>query len=592
MTATPQPTGASLLIDALLAQGVNTVFCVPGESFLAAMDAMYTHRDAIHLVVCRHEGSAMFMAEAHAKATGRPGVCFVTRAPGASQAAIGLHTAHQDATPVILFIGQVGRGFMERAAFQEVDYRRMFAPVSKWVAQVDDASRMAEMVNHAFHLAMAGRRGPVVLALPEDVLSGAAPAPLRALRPAQPVRATPSQADMAQLLAMLGAAQRPLLIVGGSGWTGQAVDDLRTFVHAAGLPVACSFRRQDLFDNDDPHYVGVLGLGADPGLHRAVKDADLLVLVGARMGEVPSAGYTLIDIPQPQQQLVHALPEAHDLGHLYRPDLALLATMPELAQALAALPVDPLLRQRLQPRVRALRLGFEQFTAIPAPATDAEHVNTGTSKGASKSASTTAEDAAAPIDLVQTWGLLRAQLPADVVITNGAGNYTTWAHRYFRYRRFGSQVAPTSGAMGYGLPAAIGAKLAHPQRDVLCLAGDGCFMMSAHELATAVHLALPIVVLVFDNQMYGTIRMHQEKHFPQRTHGTALHNPDFVALAHAFGAHALRVDSAPALLAAVLQGFQADRPTLIHVRTNPENISAGATLSGIRAGAEAPSGSQ
>ena len=356
--------------------------------------------------------------------------------------------------------------------------------------------------------------------------------------------------------------------------------------------MACSFRRQDLFDNDDPHYVGVLGLGADPGLHRAVKDADLLVLVGARMGEVPSAGYTLIDIPQPQQLLVHALPEAHDLGHLYRPDLALLTTMPELAQALAALPVNPLLRQRLQPRVRALRLGFEQFTAIPAPATDAEHVNTGTSKGASKSASTTAEDAAAPIDLVQTWGLLRAQLPADVVITNGAGNYTTWAHRYFRYRRFGSQVAPTSGAMGYGLPAAIGAKLAHPQRDVLCLAGDGCFMMSAHELATAVHLALPIVVLVFDNQMYGTIRMHQEKHFPQRTHGTALHNPDFVALAQAFGAHAQRIDSAPALLAAVLQGFQADRPTLIHVRTNPENISAGATLSGMRAGAKAPSGSQ
>ncbi len=561
--STTQPTGASLLIDALLAQGVNTVFCVPGESFLAAMDAMYTHRDAIHLVVCRHEGSAMFMAEAHAKATGRPGICFVTRAPGAAQATIGLHTAHQDATPVILFIGQVGRGFMERAAFQEVDYRSMFAPISKWVAQVDDASRMPEMVSHAFHVAMAGRRGPVVLALPEDVLSGAARAPVRAVQAAQTLRATPSAPDLAQLMAMLGAAQRPLLIVGGSGWTAQAVQDLRTFVHASGLPVACSFRRQDLFDNEDPHYVGVLGLGADAGLHRAVKEADLLVLLGARMGEVPSAGYTLIDIPQPQQLLVHALPEAHDLGHLYRPDLALLATMPELAQALAALPVDASLRQRLQARTQALRQGFEQFTSV--------------------AAAPAAPDADIPIDLVQTWGLLRTQLPADVVITNGAGNYTTWAHRYFRYRHFGSQLAPTSGAMGYGLPAAIGAKLAHPQRNVLCLAGDGCFMMSSHELATAVHLALSIVIVVFDNQMYGTIRMHQEKYFPQRTHGTALHNPDFVALAQAFGAHGLHVTQPAALVQAVLQGFTADRPTLIHVLTDPENISAGATLSGIRA---------
>ena len=560
--STPTSTGASLLIDTLLAQGVTTVFCVPGESFLAAIDALYVHRDAIQLVVCRHEGSAMFMAEAHAKATGRPGICFVTRAPGASQAAIGLHTAHQDATPVILFIGQVGRGIMERAAFQEVDYRQMFAPVSKWVAQIEDGERMGEMVSHAFHVAMAGRRGPVVLALPEDVLSAQVTQPAIALRPAQPLHAVPGAAALSQLHDMLTAAHRPLLVLGGSGWTAQAVDDMRRFVHATGLPVACSFRRQDLIDNDDPHYVGVLGLGADAGLHRAVKEADLLLLVGARMGEVPSAGYTLIDIPQPQQKLVHALPEPADLGHLYRPDLALLATMPELAQALAAMPVDPALRQRLQPQVQALRQGFERFTAIAAPVVPAAH---GTA-----------------IDLVQSWGLLRAQLPSDVVITNGAGNYTTWAHKYFRYRRFGSQLAPTSGAMGYGLPAAIAAKLAHPARDVLCLAGDGCFMMSSHEMATAVHLRLPIVVVVFDNQMYGTIRMHQEKHFPQHVYGTALHNPDFAALAQAFGAHGLRVDTAGGLVAAVLQGFQADRPTLIHLRTDPEQVSAGATLSGIR----------
>jgi len=566
MTCIAQPTGASLLIDALLVQGVNTVFCVPGESFLAAIDAMYTHRDAIHLVVCRHEGSAMFMAEAYAKATGRPGICFVTRAPGAAQATIGLHTAHQDATPVILFIGQVGRGFMERAAFQEVDYRNMFAPISKWVAQVDDPSRMPEMVSHAFHVALSGRSGPVVLALPEDVLSGTARAPVRATQPALLVRATPSASDLAQLMGLLSTAERPMLVVGGSGWTAQAVRNLHAFVRATGLPVACSFRRQDLFDNDDPHYVGVLGLGADTSLHQAVRESDLLVLLGARMGEVPSAGYTLIDIPQPQQLLVHALPEAQDLGHLYRPDLALLATMPELAQALAGLPIDVPLRQRLKARTQVLRQRFEQFTAIPT-----DH----------------AAPAGGAIDLVQTWGLLRIQLPADVVITNGAGNYTTWAHRYFRHRRFGSQLAPTSGAMGYGLPAAIGAKLAHPQRDVLCLAGDGCFMMCAHELATAVQLSLPIVVVVFDNQMYGTIRMHQEKFFPRRTYGTALQNPDFVALAQAFGAHGQRIDQAQALVEAVLKGFNADRPTVIHVLTNPEQISAGVTLSGIQARAMA-----
>ena len=561
MTATPQPTGASLLIDALLAQGVNTVFCVPGESFLAAMDAMYAHRDAIHLVVCRHEGSAMFMAEAHAKATGRPGICFVTRAPGASQAAIGLHTAHQDATPVILFIGQVGRGFMERAAFQEVDYRRMFAPVSKWVAQVEDASRMSEMVNHAFHLAMAGRRGPVVLALPEDVLSGAATAPLRALRPALPVRATPSQPELAQLLDMIHAAQRPLLVVGGSGWTAQAVDDLRTFVHAAGLPVACSFRRQDLFDHRDPHYVGLLGLGADPGLLRAVKEADVLILLGARMGEVPSQGYSLIEIPQPQQTLVHAMPCALELGRVYRPHLSMLSNMPALAHSLATLAVPTTLPTRFAPHVQALRAGYEAFSG-PRPVSDCQ---------------------AGTIDMAQAWLALNDALPDDVIITNGAGNYTAWAHRYYRYRSYGSQIAPTSGAMGYGLPAAIGAKLVHPQRPVLCLAGDGCFMMSSHELATAVKLALAIVIVVFDNGMYGTIRMHQEKWFPGRVHGTALdNNPDFAALARAYGAQGLQAHSVEELQAAILQGFASKGPTLIHVLTDPEYISPGATLSGLR----------
>ena len=559
-TLTPR-TGARLLIDALLAQGVDTVFCVPGESFLDAMDALYDHRDTVRLIVCRHEGSATFMAEAYAKASGKPGVCFVTRAPGASQASIGLHTAFQDGTPLILFIGQVSRRFMERGAFQEVDYRSMFGPVSKWVAQIDQAERMGEMVHRAFHTALSGRMGPVVLALPEDALSEAVAQPPKAAMGVAAAASAPQASDLATLMQWVQEAQKPLLVLGGSGWNAQAVAALRRFVHATGLPVACSFRRQDLFDHRDPHYVGLLGLGADPGLLRAVKEADLLILLGARMGEVPSQGYSLIDIPQPEQTLVHAMPCAEELGRVYRPHLALLSSMPALAQSLAALTVPASLPARFAPHVQALRAAYEAFSG-PRPAITGQ---VGT------------------IDMTQAWLGLNDALPDDVVITNGAGNYTAWAHRYFRYHCYGSQIAPTSGAMGYGLPAAIGAKLAHPQRPVLCLAGDGCFMMSSHELATAVQLALSIVIVVFDNQMYGTIRMHQEKWFPDRVHGTALdNNPDFAALARAFGAQGLRAHSVAALQAAILQGFSAPGPTLIHVLTDPQYISPGATLSSLR----------
>lgn len=565
MTRTAAPTGATLLIDALVAQGVDTVFCVPGESYLAAMNALYDHRDTVKLVVCRHEGSATFMAEAHAKASGRTGVCFVTRAPGATQAAIGLHTAHQDSTPLILFIGQVSRDFMEREAFQEVDYRRMFAPVTKWVAQIDDAARVPEMVSRAFHVALSGRRGPVVLALPEDVLSAEVSPKVRLAQAANVPEVPPSAADLARLLGLLEAAERPLVILGGSGWTQTAVDDIGQFLRATGLPVACSFRRQDLFDNRDPQYVGTLGLGADPALHQAVKQADLLLLLGARMGEVPSAGYTLIESPQPTQLLVHAMPCAEELGRVYRPDLALLTTMPALAHELAALKAVPELKRRWQARVQTLRASFERFSTPVVPATMAP-----------------ATEGQSTVDMGAIWAVLNEQLPADVVITNGAGNYTAWAHRHHRYQRFGSQIAPTSGAMGYGLPAAIGAQLAKPERPVLCLAGDGCFMMSSHELATAVKLKLPIVVVVFDNQMYGTIRMHQEKWFPERVYGTELDNPDFVALARAFGAHAEQVHSAEQLMAAVLAGFKAQRPTLLHVRTDPERISPGGSITSIR----------
>lgn len=561
-------TGATLLIDALAAQGVNTIFCVPGESYLAAVNALYDHRDDIQLVVCRHEGSATFMAEAHAKASDRPGVCFVTRAPGATQASIGLHTAHQDSTPLILFIGQVSRDFMEREAFQEVDYRRMFEPVTKWVAQIDDPARVPEMVSRAFHVALSGRRGPVVLALPEDVLSAQVSPIPRIAKAAIAPEVPPSASDVSRLVALLDHAERPLVILGGSGWNQTAVDQMGSFLRAAGLPVACSFRRQDLFDNLDSQYVGVLGLGTDPALHRAVKESDLLLLIGARMGEVPSAGYTLIDSPQPVQVLVHAMPCAEELGRVYRPDLSMLTTMPALAYELAALTLAPDLKSRLLPWVQTLHEGYERFSAPTPPA--------------KASVQGLSPEGYSTVDMGAIWHVLRDQLPADVVITNGAGNYTAWAHRHHRYKCFGSQIAPTSGAMGYGLPAAIGAKLARPARPVLCLAGDGCFMMSSHELATAVKLKLPIVIVVFDNQMYGTIRMHQEKWFPERVYGTDLENPDFVALAHAFGAHAQLVESAEKLMEAILIGFKANRPTLLHVRTDPEQIGPGGSITAIR----------
>jgi acetolactate synthase-1/2/3 large subunit len=557
-------TGATRLIDALLAQAVDTVFCVPGESYLAAMDAMYEQREKIRLVVCRHEAAATFMAEAYGKVTGRPGVCFVTRAPGALHAAIGLHTAHQDSTPLILFIGQASRDFLEREAFQEVDYRRMFEPVTKWVAQVEDAERMPEMVSRAFHTALSGRRGPVVLALPEDVLSQPVTGVQRIAEAAVAAQSSPSRTQLDQMMLALRRSKKPLVVLGGSGWTQTAVDDMAGFLHATGLPVACSFRRQDLFDNRDPQYVGVLGLGADAVLHKAVRQADLLLLFGARMGEVPSGGYQLIDSPQPTQVLIHALPSPEELGRVYRPDISLLVSMPELAKSLAAVAPAPDLRERFLSVTQTLRQAYERHSTPELFATDDVAPMAGT------------------LDQAQVWGLLRENLPHDIVITNGAGNYTAWAHRYFRYSQFGSQVAPTSGAMGYGLPAAIGAKLACPARPVLCLAGDGCFMMSAQELATAIALRLAIVIVVFDNQMFGTIRMHQEKHYPARVHGTGLENPDFVLFAQSFGAKAQRVESLGTLLEAVLEGFKASVPTLLHVRTNPELIGPDRSINSIR----------
>ena len=557
-------TAAQLLVDALLSEGVDTVFCVPGESYLAVIDALYGVREQIRLIVCRHEGSAAFMAEAYAKASGRPGVCFVTRAPGATQASIGLHTAHQDSTPLVLFIGQASSEMLDREAFQEVDYRRVFGPMVKWVGQVDDPSRMPEMVSRAFHTALLGRRGPVVLALPEDVLSSRVNTPPNIAKAVRVPQLAPTPGDIQELLGLLASSQRPLVVLGGTGWTPQAVENIRLFIKATGVPVACSFRRQDLFDNRDPHFIGVLGLGADPALHEAVKSSDLLILMGARMGEVPSAGYTLIQSPQPSQKLVHAMPSPDELGKVYRPDLSMVVTMPALAASLAACVPSVELPGRFESFRKTCRESYERYSQPTDMARSGALALAGT------------------LDQAHVWHALNAALPQDVVITNGAGNYTAYLHRYYRYTSFGSQIAPTSGAMGYGLSAAIGAKLARPNRPVVCVAGDGCFMMSSHELITAVRLGLPIVVLVFDNQMYGTIRMHQERWFPERVHATDLENPDFVALALAHGAQAKVIQSIESLITALLDGFKAKGPTLLHIRTDPERIGPSGTITSIR----------
>ncbi len=555
MHRTPR-SGGRILVDALAIHGADLSFCVPGESFLAVLDAFYDRRE-LRVVSCRQEGGAATMAEAYGKLTGRPGVCFVTRGPGATNASIGVHTAFQDSTPLILFIGQVDRAFAEREAFQEIDFRRMFGQMAKWVAQIDDARRIPEMVSRAFHLAVSGRPGPVVLALPEDMLAervAVADAP-----PYACVQAHPGEEDLARLRAALAEARRPLMILGGSGWTNAAVLDIQAFAERMTLPVACAFRRQDLFDNRHPLYAGDAGIGIDPALARRIREADLILAVGPRLGEATTSGYALLDVPVPAQRLVHVFPGAEELGRVYRSDLPILAGMPQFSAAARLLePVDAAPRKRWAEEAR--REFLENGNAAPSP-------------GA--------------LDLVAAVRRLNERLPDDAIVTNGAGNFAGWLHRFYRYRGFGTQLGPTNGAMGYGLPAAIAAKLLHPERIVVGVCGDGDFLMTGQELATAMHERANVVVLVVNNGMYGTIRMHQERRFPGRAVATELANPDFAKYAEAFGAWGAVVertaDFAPALDGALAAG----RPALIELRVDPEAISSRATLSGLRSASEA-----
>ncbi len=548
--------GGRVLVDALRIHGVDLAFCVPGESFLDVLDALHDCAD-IRLVTCRHEGGAALMAEAHGKLTGRPGVCFVTRGPGATNASIGVHTAYQDSTPLVLFVGQVERGFAGREAFQEIDARRMFDGMTKWAAQIDDARRIPELVGRAFRLAVSGRPGPVVLALPEDMLCDRVAVADTA--PSTAVQAHPGARDLARLRALLENAQRPLMLLGGSGWTKAATLDIRAFAERMELPVACAFRRQDLFDNRHPLYAGDAGIGIDPALARRIRAADLILAVGPRLGEATTSGYTLLEAPSPKQRLVHVFPGAEELGRVYAAELPILAGMPQFAAAARALePVDA-----------AARRAWAQEARL-------EHL-----------AATDAQPSPGALDLVAVVKQLREALPDGAIVTNGAGNFASWLHRYFTYREFGTQLGPTNGAMGYGVPAAVAAKIAYPERAVIAFCGDGDFLMTGQELATAMLHGANAVFLVVNNGMYGTIRMHQERRYPGRVTATDLLNPDFAEYARSFGAWGEAVERTTDFAPALARALAAGRPALIELRVDPEAISPRTTLSALRAASEA-----
>ncbi len=546
--------GGHMVVDALRAHGVDMVFGVPGESYLAVLDGLQD-ANSIRAIVCRQEGGAAMMAEAYGKLTGRPGVCLVTRGPGAANASAGVHVGFQDSTPMVLLVGQVARGMADREAFQEIDYRRMYGQMAKWTAQVEDAERIPEYMSRAFHTATSGRPGPVVLALPEDMLTDRA-----VPRPADPYRraeAHPGPGDMARLREMLAAGRAPLAILGGGAWDAEACRRVRAFAEANAIPVAVSFRCQDYFDNRHPNYAGHVGIGAPPALRERIAAADPLLVIGARLGEITTAGYTLLEVPRPRQTLVHVHPGAEELGRVYQADLPIVASPRAFAAALERMePVDP-----------AAWAGSAEACHAAYLATLEPRPNPG------------------PVQMGEIARWLDRTLPDDAIVCNGAGNYATWMHRFYRYRGWRTQLAPTSGSMGYGLPAAVAAKLVHPERIVLSMNGDGCFLMHGQELATAMQYGANIVAVVVNNNMYGTIRMHQEREYPGRTANTGLRNPDFAALARAYGAFGETVTETARFRPAFERALEAGRPAVIEVRLDPDAINPATTLAEIRAAA-------
>jgi acetolactate synthase-1/2/3 large subunit len=530
--------GGQILVDQLKIQGVDRVFCVPGESYLAALDGLFD--SGIDTIVGRNEGGVSMMAEAYGKLTGRPGVAMVTRGPGATNASGGVHVAFQDSTPMILFVGQVASDQRDREAFQEVDYRQMFGPLAKWVAEIDRTDRIPEYISRAFHVAVSGRPGPVVLALPEDMLS--ATADVADAPRANPARQQISQSAIDDVVAAMNHAKNPLMLIGGPLWSAQAAADVARLAEQTGWPVATTFRCQDYMDNRHPNYIGDLGIGPNPALAERVAAADTLLVLGARLGEMTSGGYSLFQIPKPSQSLIHIHPNADELGRVYHADLAINCHSCDfLTQAVAAT------RGQSVPTPEIERAAYENWqtpTATP---------------GAVK--------------MEQIISHLTQTLPDSAIITNGAGNYAAWLHRYYRYKSYRTQLAPTSGTMGYGLPAAISAKLMHPDRDVICLAGDGCFQMNGQEFGTAVQYGANIIVIIANNGVYGTIRMHQARQYPNRPSGTDMVNPDFAALARAYGAHGETVTQTEQFAAALARARAANKPAIIDLKTDPAAVS-------------------
>ena len=544
-------TAAQALVAQLHANGVRHVFTVPGESFLPVLDAL--HDSGIAVTTCRHEGAAAMMAEAVGKVTGVPGICIVTRGPGATNASAGLHVAQQDSSPMILLVGQIERGQRDREAFQELDYRAAFGPQAKWATEIEDPARVPEYVSRAFHMASAGRPGPVVMALPKDVLKEPCPGPLA--RPWRAVEAAPGADEMVRLAALLAEAQRPVLILGGSRWTEAGYADIRGFADRFDLPVATSFRRLSLFDPLHPAYAGDLGLGVNPRLAERVARADLVILLGGRLGEIPSQGYTLLDIPNPAQTFVHIHAGAEEIGRVYVPDLAINASPVRAAAALARLPAPA--RIPWAEETRAAHRAYRAWSDAATPQPGA-------------------------VNLGAVMLHLRAALPDDAILCNGAGNYAAWIHRFGRFRQLHGHVAPTSGSMGYGLPAAVAMQRLHPDRVVVCMAGDGDFLMTAQEFATAVQYGLPVICIVCDNSSYGTIRMHQERDFPGRVSATDLRNPDFAAYARAFGGTGFTVERDADFPEALAAARACGAPAIIHLKVATDAISPGRTLAQIR----------
>jgi acetolactate synthase-1/2/3 large subunit len=540
--------GGRILVDQLKLNGVERVFSVPGESFLAVLDGLY--HSGIANVVCRQEGGAAMMAEATGKLTGRPGVAFVTRGPGATNASAGVHIARQDSTPMVLFIGQIARGHRDREAFQEVDYRAMFGPLAKWAAEIDDTARIPEYVNRAFRLAMSGRPGPVVLALPEDMLSAEADVP--ALAPSVAPSASVGEAEVRAVLDRLAGAKAPMIVAGGSVWSAETAQRLARFAEAAGIPVAVSFRRQSYIDNRSPAYAGDLGVGSNPKLAARFAASDVVLVLGARISDPMTRGYELIDPAAPKPSILHVHPDPDLPGSVYRADLAIAALAPAMVEALA----KTNLPNRWPGLIGEARAEYEAWQKP--------------------------KETPGAVKMERVIGWLSANLPDDAILTNGAGNYAAFLHKYYRYRDFGTQLAPTSGSMGYGFPAAVAAKIARPERTVVCLAGDGCFQMTLNEMSTARQHGAAVIVVVANNGIYGTIRMHQERHYPARVSGTELFNPDFAALARAYGGHGETVERTEDFAEAFKRARNSGLPAVIELKLDTEALSTSLTLSETR----------